>query len=211
MGKYIVRRILQMIPVVLGATFIIFAMVFALPGDPTAGKCGERPCSPEYVAAFREEHNLNDPLPVQYGKYLGKFVQGDLGTNYYGIPVKEDLAKRYTITGRLAVMAIVFEIVIGILAGVLAGEPQPVSPPGCIAEHGIDGGREAGQRGRLQIGILVGRRMVERPAEQVDRRAHAARRQAEHLLVAVDHGAVPLTLRLDPAQGAGGGPQPELS
>lgn len=121
MGKYIVRRLLQMIPVVLGATFIIFAMVFALPGDPTSGKCGERPCSAEYVAKFREEHNLNDPLPVQYGKYLGKFVQGDLGTNYYGIPVKEDLAKRYTITGRLAVMAILFESIIGILAGVLAG------------------------------------------------------------------------------------------
>ena len=121
MGKYIVRRILQMIPVILGATFIIFAMVFALPGDPTAGKCGDRPCSAEYVANFREEHNLNDPLLVQYGKYLGKFVQGDLGTNYYGIPVKEDLAQRYTITARLAVMAIVFEIVIGILAGVLAG------------------------------------------------------------------------------------------
>lgn len=121
MGKYIVRRLLQMIPVILGATFIIFAMVFALPGDPTAGKCGERPCSAEYVAKFREEHNLNDPLPVQYGKYLGKFVQGDLGTNYYGIPVKEDLAKRYTITGRLALMAIAFEAVIGILAGVLAG------------------------------------------------------------------------------------------
>jgi len=121
MGKYIVRRLLQMIPVVLGATFIIFAMVFALPGDPTSGKCGERPCSAEYVAKFREEHNLNDPLPVQYGKYLGKFVQGDLGTNYYGIPVKEDLAKRYTITGRLAVMAILFETIIGVIAGVLAG------------------------------------------------------------------------------------------
>ena len=121
MGKYIVRRILQMIPVILGATFLIFAMVFALPGDPTAGKCGERPCSPEYVAKFKEEHNLNDPLPIQYGKYLGKFVQGDLGTNYYGIPVKEDLAKRYTITGRLALMAIIFEVIIGILAGTLAG------------------------------------------------------------------------------------------
>ncbi|EAP99952.1 putative peptide ABC transporter, permease component [Janibacter sp. HTCC2649] len=121
MGKYIVRRLLQMIPVVLGATFIIFVMVFALPGDPTSGKCGERPCSAEYVAKFREEHNLNDSLPVQYGKYLGKFVQGDLGTNYYGIPVKEDLAKRYTITGRLAIMAILFETIIGVLAGVLAG------------------------------------------------------------------------------------------
>jgi oligopeptide transport system permease protein len=120
-GKYIARRLLQMIPVVLGATFLIYAMVFALPGDPTAGKCGERPCPPAYVAKFREEHNLNDPLLIQYGKYLGKLSQGDLGTNYYGIPVKEDLQKRYGITARLALMAILFESVIGVIAGVLAG------------------------------------------------------------------------------------------
>jgi oligopeptide transport system permease protein len=120
-GKYIVRRLLQMIPVILGATFLIFAMVFALPGDPTAGKCGERPCSPAYVAKFREEHNLNDPLIVQYGKYVGKLVQGDLGTNFYGIPVREELSKRYVTTGKLALMAIAWEAVIGILAGVLAG------------------------------------------------------------------------------------------
>jgi len=110
-----------MIPVILGATFLIFAMVFALPGDPTAGKCGERPCSPAYVAKFREEHNLNDPLLVQYGKYVGKLVQGDLGTNFYGIPVKEELSKRYVTTAKLALMAIAWEAVIGILAGVLAG------------------------------------------------------------------------------------------
>ena len=121
MGKYIVRRLLQMIPVILGATFLIFAMVFALPGDPTAGKCGERPCPPAYVAKFKEEHNLNDPLLVQYGKYVGKLVQGDLGTNFYGIPVKEELQKRYMITGKLALMAVLWETVIGILAGVLAG------------------------------------------------------------------------------------------
>lgn len=121
MGKYIARRLLQMIPVVLGATFLIYAMVFALPGDPTAGKCGERPCPPAYVAKFREEHNLNDPLLIQYGKYLGKLAQGDLGTNYYGIPVKDDLQKRYGITARLALMAILFESVIGVIAGVLAG------------------------------------------------------------------------------------------
>src|SRR6476661_9725191 len=110
-----------MIPVILGATFLIFAMVFALPGDPTAGKCGERPCPPAYVAKFRQEHNLNDPLLVQYGKYVGKLVQGDLGTNYYGIPVKDELAKRYVTTGKLALMAVLWETLIGILAGVLAG------------------------------------------------------------------------------------------
>ena len=71
MGKYVVRRLLQMIPVVIGATFILFALVFALPGDPTAGRCGERPCPPSYVAAFRAEYHLDDSLLTQYGIYLG--------------------------------------------------------------------------------------------------------------------------------------------
>lgn len=121
MGKYVVRRLLQMIPVIIGATFLIYAMVFAMPGDPTAGKCGERPCSPEYIAEFNEKYNLNDPLPVQYGKYMANVAQGDFGENQYNIPVAEDLRDRFTVTGQLALMALVIEGVIGILAGVLAG------------------------------------------------------------------------------------------
>jgi len=121
MSKYVVRRLLQMIPVILGTTFLIYAMVFALPGDPTAGKCGERRCSEAYIAAYYEKYNLNDPLPVQYVKYLGKIVQGDLGVNQYEVPVREDLAKRYQVTGKLALMAVVFEVIIGISAGILAG------------------------------------------------------------------------------------------
>ena len=121
MGTYIIRRLLQMIPVILGATFLIFAMVFALPGDPLAGKCGERPCPPQYAAAFREKYNLNDPLPVQYGKYLGNLVKGDLGETYNGIKVTEQLKIRYPVTAKLAIMAILFESILGILAGVLTG------------------------------------------------------------------------------------------
>jgi oligopeptide transport system permease protein len=121
MGKYVVRRLLQMIPVILGTTFLIYTMVFALPGDPTAGKCGERKCSEAYIAKYYEEHNLNDPLPVQYAKYLGKLVQGDLGKNQYDIPVKQDLAQRYQVTGKLALMAVAFEVVLGVSAGILAG------------------------------------------------------------------------------------------
>ena len=121
MGKYIVRRLLQMIPVVLGSTFLIYAMVFAMPGDPTAGKCGERACPPAYVKEFREKYNLDDPLPVQYGKYMGNVLQGDLGENQYGIPVAEDLRDRFGVTGKLATMALVFQSVVGILAGILAG------------------------------------------------------------------------------------------
>ncbi|HEV7147623.1 MAG TPA: ABC transporter permease [Pedococcus sp.] len=121
MYKYIARRIIQMIPVLLGATIIIFAMVFALPGDPTAGLCGERPCSPGFVAAFRQEHNLNDSLPVQYAKYMSNLAQGDLGTTFRGEQVSDELAQRFPTTAKLATMAVIFEAVIGILAGVLAG------------------------------------------------------------------------------------------
>lgn len=121
MTKYIIRRLLQMIPVIIGATFMIFALVFALPGDPLAGRCGERPCPPAYAAKFRAEHNLDDPLPIQYAKYMGKLAQGDFGTTFQGLNVLDELQKRYPITIRLAVIAIVFEMVLGIIAGVLAG------------------------------------------------------------------------------------------
>lgn len=121
MGQYVVRRLLQMIVVVVFAIFIIYAMVFAIPGDPTAGKCGERPCPPAYVADFREKYNLDDPLPVQYGKYMANVAQGDLGENQYGVPVAEELPERFLVTGKLAVMALVFEAVLGIFAGILAG------------------------------------------------------------------------------------------
>jgi oligopeptide transport system permease protein len=120
-GTYTARRLLQMIPVILGATFLIYVMVFSLPGDPTAGKCGERVCSDAYIAAFNEKYNLNDPLLVQYGKYMGNVLQGDLGESQYERPIREELGQRYTVTVKLGALALAFEAVIGILAGVLAG------------------------------------------------------------------------------------------
>jgi oligopeptide transport system permease protein len=121
MGKYIVRRLLQMIPVILGTTFLIYTLVFAIPGNPVEGRCGERPCPPNYVAAFNAEYHLDKPLLVQYALYLGKLLQGNLGTNFYGNSVAHELAIRWPTTIKLAVMAIIIEIIIGISAGVLAG------------------------------------------------------------------------------------------
>ena len=121
MGKYIVRRLLQMIPVILGTTFLIYTLVFAIPGNPVEGRCGERPCPPNYIAAFNAEYNLDKPLLVQYALYLGRLLQGDLGTNFYGNSVAHELAIRWPTTIKLAVMAIIIEIIIGISAGVLAG------------------------------------------------------------------------------------------
>jgi oligopeptide transport system permease protein len=120
-GKYVIRRLLQMIPVILGSTFLVFVMVYALPGDPVQGRCGERPCPPSYVAAFNKEYNLDKPLLVQYVLYLGKLLHGDLGTTFYGTPVAHELIIRYPTTAKLALLAILFEIIVGISAGVLAG------------------------------------------------------------------------------------------
>jgi oligopeptide transport system permease protein len=119
-GKYIIRRLLQMIPVIIGVTFIIYASVFAL-GDPTVGRCGERPCPEGYIAKFRAEYNLDKPLIVQYLLYMGNLVRGDLGTNFFGNKVIDELAARWPVTLKLGLMALIIESVIGIGAGVLAG------------------------------------------------------------------------------------------
>ena len=120
MGKYIVRRLLQMIPVIIGVTFMIYVAVFAL-GDPTVGRCGERPCPEGYIAKFRADYNLDEPLIVQYLLYMGDLVRGDLGTNFFGNQVIDELAARWPTTLKLGMMAVAIESVIGITAGVLAG------------------------------------------------------------------------------------------
>jgi oligopeptide transport system permease protein len=109
-----------MIPVILGTTFLIFAMVFAT-GDPLKGRCGERPCSPAYAAAFTAEYHLDKPLLVQYAFYVGKVLQGDLGVNFYGNNVSNELLVRYPTTIKLTIIAILFELIVGIAAGVVTG------------------------------------------------------------------------------------------
>ena len=121
MGQYTLRRLLQMIPVVIGTTFLIFAAVWALPGDPFAGKCGDRPCPEAYIAEQTARYNLDDPLIVQYVKYMGNVLTGDLGDTFRGTRVIDELAVALPATLKLTIIAIIFEIVIGIGAGVLAG------------------------------------------------------------------------------------------
>ena len=83
-GRYTIRRLLQMIPVVIGTTFIIYAMVWALPGDPFVGKWATGRVLPAYIAEMRAKFNLDDSLPVQYGKYLWNLLQGNFGESFSG-------------------------------------------------------------------------------------------------------------------------------
>ena len=121
MGRYIARRLLQAIPVFLGTTFLIFALVFAIPGDPIRALSGDKPVSPAVYAEMQDRYNLNDPFLVQYGKYMAGLVQGDFGRDFRGREVRDIMSERFPVTVKLALIALGFEILIGITAGVLAG------------------------------------------------------------------------------------------
>ena len=118
---YAAKRILQAIPVFFGATLLIYAMVFALPGDPIAALFGDRQPSPSVIAQLRAQYHLDQPFIVQYFLYLGGLFQGDLGTTFSGRPVADVIARAVPITFRLAMLALLFEAVAGILIGFIAG------------------------------------------------------------------------------------------
>jgi oligopeptide transport system permease protein len=120
MGRYVIRRLLQMIPVFIGSTFLIFFMVYAL-GDPVAALFGDRAPDPATAARIRADLHLNDPLWKQYLLYMGNIFRGDFGTAFNGQPVTDLLSSAYPVTIRLTLVAILFEIVIGITLGVLTG------------------------------------------------------------------------------------------
>jgi oligopeptide transport system permease protein len=121
MGRYVIRRLLQLIPVFFGTTFLIYWLVWSVPGDPFAGKCGDRPCPEAYVRVLTEKFMLDEPLYVQYFAYMRNLLQGDFGTTFGGRSINDLIAAAYPNTLKLAVVALVIEAVIGLTAGVLTG------------------------------------------------------------------------------------------
>jgi oligopeptide transport system permease protein len=121
MGRYILRRLLQLIPVFIGTTFLIFFLVWSVPGDPFAGMCGERPCPPQFVAAMTEKYNLDDNIVVQYLKYMGNLLSGDFGQTFSEQEVSELIANAAPVSLRLAIVAVAIEALIGVTAGILTG------------------------------------------------------------------------------------------
>lgn len=118
---YIGRRLLQMVPVFLGATLLIYSMVFALPGDPVAALGGERGLAPAVQEQIRQQYNLDEPFIVQYLLYLKGILTLDFGVTFSGRDVFDVIREALPVTFKLAVMALVFEAVLGILVGLFAG------------------------------------------------------------------------------------------
>jgi ABC-type dipeptide/oligopeptide/nickel transport system permease component len=121
LARFVARRLLLAIPVLIGASFIVFYLVYALPGDPIRALGGDRPLSQGVVDELRDRYNLDDPFVVQYAKYMGNLVQGDLGIDFSGREVSETIKQRLPVTVKLAVAAIVIEVIAGLAAGIMAG------------------------------------------------------------------------------------------
>ena len=121
MLRYVGRRLLQMIPVFFGATLLIYALVFLMPGDPVQALGGDRGLSAAAEARVRAEYNLDKPFIVQYLLYLKGVFFLDFGTTFSGRPVTEVMAHAFPVTIKLTVMALVFETIFGVAFGVIAG------------------------------------------------------------------------------------------
>lgn len=121
MTRYILRRLLQAIPVFLGATLLIYVMVFLMPGDPVQALGGDRGLNPAVAEKIRAEFNLDKPILVQYLLYLKGVVTLDFGTTFSNRPVLDVLLAAFPVTLKLAVMALIFEAVLGITFGFIAG------------------------------------------------------------------------------------------
>lgn len=118
---YVGRRLLQVIPVFLGATLLLYAMVFLRPGDPVAALGGERGLPESVQEQIRERYHLDEPFIVQYLLYLKGIFTLDFGVTFSGRDVSEVIAQALPVTFQLAVMALAIEAVFGIGFGLVAG------------------------------------------------------------------------------------------
>ncbi|MBR8643592.1 ABC transporter permease [Streptomyces tuirus] len=134
MGRYVARRLLQMIPVFIGSTLIIFCMMYALPGDPVRAMMGDQAYDPTVVAGIKKELGLDQPLLQQYANYMMGLFQGDFGTQIASQrPIADIILDAFPVTLRLTLFAFTFVALVGIGLGVVAGlRPDTVRDRGLL-------------------------------------------------------------------------------
>ena len=124
MLRYILKRILLMIPVLLGIVIIVFTLMYVGGGDPTISILGEN-VTPEAQAALREELGLDDPYLVRLGNYILGILQGDLGDSYRSQrPVMDEILARYPTTLKLTFGSIALGIIVGVIVGIISAVRQ---------------------------------------------------------------------------------------
>jgi ABC-type dipeptide/oligopeptide/nickel transport system permease component len=119
--RYVIRRLLQMVLVFFGATFLLFAALYLLPGDPTQALGSDRTLNPATVQAIRARYHLDDPIYVQYTTYMKDIFRGDLGTSIQlRRPVSQIMGDSIPWSLKLALSATAVEIILGIGSGVIS-------------------------------------------------------------------------------------------
>jgi len=118
--RYIAKRLLYLVPILIGVTFITFAVAQVIPGDPARMAAGPH-ARPEQVETIRKEYGLDKPWPVQYWRYLNRLARGDLGKSIQSFrPVAEDLREFFPATVELTVFAVILTVVVGVPLGVIS-------------------------------------------------------------------------------------------
>lgn len=120
MTKYVVRRFLEAVPVLIGVSLLVFMLLHLIPGDPAVTILGER-ATPERIEEVREQLGLNKPLYEQYFIWIGNTLQGDFGKTINGkVPVTDELKRRFPATIELAVSALFLAVIFGVPIGVIS-------------------------------------------------------------------------------------------
>ncbi len=121
MFRYTVRRLLQMVLTFFGATFLVYALMFANQNDPIQALVGEKPVPDNVRQALTERYHLDEPFIVQYWYYLKGMLTGDFGTSLTNRKILDMMEQAWPVTLKLALIAIVIAATIAILAGVISG------------------------------------------------------------------------------------------
>ena len=131
MARFVARRLLLLVPILLGVSILLFLWIRALPGGPAESLLGER-ATPEAVEQIERIYGLDQPIYIQYVKYLEKLVTGDLGTSIASRrPVTEEIGRRFPATIELAIAAMIFAVAFGVPLGFFAAKRY-----GSAADHG---------------------------------------------------------------------------
>ncbi|MFW5986494.1 MAG: ABC transporter permease, partial [Halanaerobiales bacterium] len=124
MTNYIIKRLLALIPIIIGVALIVFLIIHLIPGDPAQTMLGERG-TPEKLEQLRESMGLNDPLYIQFINFFKDLLRGDLGRSIISNnPVLVEVSFRFPATLELSLFAMVFAVVVGIPAGIFAATHQ---------------------------------------------------------------------------------------
>jgi len=122
MTKHILKRLVVSIPVVMGIATLVFLILHLVPGDPVAVMFSQQSMTEEQLHIIRERLGLNEPLPIQYVRYLWNAAQGNLGQSVRGgLPVTELISRQFPYTMELALWGMLMAIILGLSFGIVAG------------------------------------------------------------------------------------------